>query len=58
MDVSPGASFLHQLVLKLFTATPATFLISNGVDLAATGDIDAFNAVFGPGWFATVSYHL
>ncbi|PPQ83472.1 hypothetical protein CVT25_007063 [Psilocybe cyanescens] len=34
-------------------STPATFLISNGVDLAATGDIDAFNAVFGPGWFAT-----
>ncbi|KAH9481608.1 hypothetical protein JR316_0006135 [Psilocybe cubensis] len=34
-------------------STPATYIITNGVDLAATGDIDAFNAVFGPGWFAT-----
>lgn len=35
--------------------SPATYLVSDGVRVAATGDIAAFNAANGQGWFAVVS---
>ncbi|KAF9560477.1 hypothetical protein CPC08DRAFT_708035 [Agrocybe pediades] len=39
-------------------STPMTYLITNGVDLAVTGDVAAFNEKFGPGWFTTTLSYM